>query len=181
MAIAVYPGSFDPLTIAHLEVARAAANQLQLERVDLAISRRTLGKDHLDQRSVDARVAAIRRAAATRPWLGVVVTDASLIAEIAVGYDAVVMGADKWAQVLDPAWYGGDVTARDAALAALPRVAVAPRGDHPVPDALRLVVPDHISEVSATAVRRGRHEWAVEHGAVGQAGLIGGDGRSPQR
>jgi hypothetical protein len=162
VAIGVYPGSFDPLTIAHLEVARAAATQLHLERVDLAISRRTLGKDHLDEHSVAERVAAIRRATSSRPWLGVVVTDASLIAEIAAGYDAVVMGADKWAQVVDPAWYGHDVAARDAALASLPRVAVAPRAGHPVPDELRLDVPDHIAEVSATAVRDGRSDWAAE-------------------
>ena len=73
--------------------------QLDLERVDLAISRTTLGKAHLREHTVAQRVAAIERAAASRPWLGVVVLDASLVAEIAVGYDAVVMGADKWAQV----------------------------------------------------------------------------------
>ena len=37
------------------------------------------------------------------------------------------MGADKWAQVRDPAWYGDDPRRRDAALAALPRVLVVPR------------------------------------------------------
>jgi hypothetical protein len=93
--------------------------------------------------------------AATRPWLGVVVTEARLIADIASGYDAVVMGADKWAQVNDPAWYGGSVGARDAAVAALPRVLVAPRaGDRPTGVEL-LDLPDHLSEVSATAVRDG--------------------------
>jgi nicotinic acid mononucleotide adenylyltransferase len=162
MAIGVYPGSFDPLTIAHVEIARAAATQLRLERVDLAVSRRTLGKDHLDDTSVQARVDALRRAAGTRPWLGVVVTDASLIAEIAAGYDVVVMGADKWAQVVDPAWYGHDDAARDAAVASLPRIAVAPRGGLAVPDELRLDVPEHLAEVSATAVRAGRRDWAAE-------------------
>jgi hypothetical protein len=162
MSIGVYPGSFDPLTIAHLEVARAAATQLRLERIDLAISRRTLGKDHLDDASVHTRVEAVRRAASTRPWLGVVVTDASLISEIAAGYDAVVMGADKWAQVVDPAWYGHDESVRDAAVAALPRVAVAPRGGLHVPEELRLDVPEHIAAISATAVRDGRTDWAAE-------------------
>lgn len=162
MAIGVYPGSFDPLTIAHLTVAECAVRQLDLERVDLAISRTTLGKAHLREHTVAQRLAAIERAAASRPWLGVVLLDASLVAEIAVGYDAVVMGADKWAQVIDPEWYGGDPAARDAAVAALPRVAVAPRGALDVPPELRLEVPDHIGEVSATAVREGRGEWAAE-------------------
>jgi hypothetical protein len=31
-----------------------------------------------------------------------------------------------------------------------------------VPDDLRLVVPDHIADVSATAVREGRTDWAAE-------------------
>ena len=118
MAVGVYPGSFDPLTVAHLTVAHCAVRQLELERIDLAISRSALGKAHLGADTLADRVAAIERAAASRPWLGVVVLDASLVADIASGYDAVVMGADKWAQVVDAAWYGDDPAARDAALAA---------------------------------------------------------------
>ena len=34
-----------------------------------------------------------------------VVTDRVHLADIAAGYDALVLGADKWAQVLDPAFY----------------------------------------------------------------------------
>jgi nicotinic acid mononucleotide adenylyltransferase len=161
VSIGVYPGSFDPLTIAHLTIAHCAVEQLGLSRIDLAISRRTLGKDHLGAHSIERRQLAIERAAQTRPWLGVVVVDVSLVAEIARGYDAVVMGADKWAQVTDPAWYGGDPVARDAAVAALPRVAVAPRGGIAVPAGLLLDVPAHLAEVSASAVRNGRTDWAA--------------------
>ena len=162
MSVGVYPGSFDPLTVAHLTVAQCAVRQLELDRIDLAISRATLGKAHLGDHTLADRVAAIERAARTRPWLGVVVLDASLVADIAAGYDAVVMGADKWAQVVDPAWYGHDPAARDAAIAALPRVAVAPRAGLTVPDELRLDVPTDIGEISATAVRAGRTDWAAE-------------------
>lgn len=162
VTVGVYPGSFDPLTIAHLAIARAAVDQLGLERVDLAISRDALGKAHLGEHTVAARVEAIERAAATRPWLGVVVVDSRLVADIAAGYDAVVMGADKWAQVIDPGWYGGSEAARDAAVASLPRVAVAPRHGVEVPAALLLDVPDHLAEVSATAVRDGRLDWAAD-------------------
>ena len=84
--------------------------------------------------SVPEKVVAVLEAvASSRPWLGVAVTEARLIADIAARYDVVVLGADKWAQVLDPAWYGGSTEARDEALARLPRVLVAPRaGDHPL-------------------------------------------------
>jgi hypothetical protein len=157
--VGVYPGSFDPLTVAHLAIAEIAVEHLGLDRLELAISHGALGKEHLDDDSIAERTAAIERAAETRPWLGVVVVHTRLIAEIAAGYDAVVMGADKWAQVNDPAWYGGDVRLRDRAVAALPRIGIAPRGDWPVPDTLRLPVPEHLSEVSATAVRDGRHDW----------------------
>ena len=104
---------------------------------------------------------AIRRAAGERPWLGVVVVDEQLVAEIAQGYEVVLMGADKWAQVNDAAWYGGDATRRDRALERLPRVAVAPRGGIDVPRQLLLDVPEHLAEVSASEVRRGRWDWAA--------------------
>jgi hypothetical protein len=87
------------------------------------------------------------------------------------------MGADKWAQVLDPAWYGGSVAARDAAVARLPRVLVAPRaGVYPTGVEL-LDVPAHLHEVSATRVRTGGAPdwllpealaWAERTGAWGQ-------------
>jgi hypothetical protein len=159
--VGVYPGSFDPLTIAHLAVAESAVAHLGLDRIDLALSRGALGKPHLGDDTIDRRVEGIRLVTASRPWLDVVVVDARLVADVAEGYDAVVMGADKWAQVVDPAWYGGDESARDRAVSRLPRVAVAPRRGFDVPADLRLPVPDHVAEVSASAVRAGRTEWAA--------------------
>ncbi len=155
MPIGCYPGSFNPPTIAHLAVAEAALRHAGLDRVDLVLSLVALGKEEVEAPSVDERRAVLTQVAATRPWLGVAVTDRRLIADVAAGYDAVIMGADKWAQVLDPRWYGGSAEARDAAIARLPRVLVAPRaGDRPRGVEL-LDVPDHLGEVSATAVRSG--------------------------
>ena len=153
----VYPGSFDPPTIAHVAIAEAARAAGALAALDLAISRLALGKDATAQRPLASRLAALERLTDARPWLHVVVTDAQLIADIAAGYDVVVMGADKWAQVRDPAWYGDDVRARDRALARLPRVLVAPRAGFDVVDAEVLVVPEHLGEVSSTAARSGEH------------------------
>ena len=85
--------------------------------LDFAISRVALGKE--DRADVERRQRALERIAAERPELGVVVTDAQLIADVAAGYDVVVMGADKWAQVNDPAWYRvGRRTGRGARAAA---------------------------------------------------------------
>jgi len=157
----VYPGSFDPPTIAHLAIAEAAVHAAELDRLDLAISREALGKDAQAQRPLEARLGAVERLAASRAWLGVVVTDAQLIADIAAGYDAVVMGADKWAQVRDPAWYGDDAAARDDALARLPRVLVAPRPGFAVVGAEVLELPADLGEVSSTAARAGGHHLIV--------------------
>ena len=153
----VYPGSFDPLTVAHLAIADAAARLVPLDTLDLAISRVALGKEHGAHSSIGARIEAIARAARTRPWLAATATDARLIADIARGYDVVVMGADKWAQVRDPAWYGSDTAARDAALAALPRVLVAPRPGFEVSGADVLAIPDGLGAVSSSRARAGEH------------------------
>lgn len=97
------------------------------------------------------------------------VTDSRLIADIADGYDVVVLGADKWAQVRDPAWYGGSVPERDAALRRLPRIMVAPRaGDHP--DGVELLdVTEDLHPVSASAIRAGQaaaRTWMLPEAAA---------------
>lgn len=126
--VGVFPGSFDPPTSAHLAIARAAVDRAGLVRLDLSISRVALGKEHVVVPSLADRIRVLEDVAATRPWLGVRVTDDRLIVDVAAGYDVVVLGADKWAQVRDPAWYPS-TAARDAALAELPHVLVVPRAD----------------------------------------------------
>jgi len=166
----VYPGSFDPPTIAHLHLAERAREQLGLVRVDLVISHGTLGKDDAALTPIDERVVTLRHLGVDRPWLRAGTTPLRLLADIAEPYDAVVLGADKWHQLLDPSWYGGP-DERDRALRRLPTVALAARppwplpGEHPSaepPEGVVVVVldtdPAH-HHVSATAVREGRHEW----------------------
>ena len=162
--VGCYPGSFNPPTVAHLAVAEAAVRQGRLARVDLVLSRVALGKEAVVEPTVDQRRVVLEAVATGRPWLGVAVTDARLIAEVAAGYDAVVMGADKWAQVLDPAWYGGSAAARDAAVTSLPRVLVAPRAGV-VPNGVEVLdLPADLHGVSASAVRSaaaGAADWLV--------------------
>jgi hypothetical protein len=166
MPFGVYPGSFNPPTVAHLAIARAALDQCGLERVDLVLSRDALGKDHRELVAVEDRYEVLVALTERHPWLGVRIADERLIADLAEGYDVVVLGGDKWAQVIDPSWYGGDADARDAVVDRLPTVACAPRPGHPVPagDVARAVVlriDEAHGEVSATAVRDGRVGWMV--------------------
>jgi hypothetical protein len=131
--------------------------------VDLVVSRVALAKEGVNRPRLEDRVAVLEAAAASRPWLGVVVTDEQLIADVAAGYDVVVMGADKWAQVLDPAFYGGSAEARDAAVRRLPVVAVAPRPPYEVPDGVVALDVNH--DASSSAVREGRTDWMANEAA----------------
>lgn len=160
--IGVYPGSFNPPTRAHVEIALTAREAHGLVRVDLAISAVALGKADVSRPTIEERVAVVQASIEQIDGLGLVITEAQLIADIAHGYDLVVMGADKWSQVNDPAWYDHDHDARDDALARLPDLALAPRPPHDIPDEHRLPVAEDLLEISSTAARAGRVEWMTE-------------------
>lgn len=153
--IGVYPGSFNPPTRAHLEIALAAVSQHCLKRLDFALSLRPLGKAGVDVPSFAHRLEVVEQSLWDHESLAVVVTEEQLIADIADGYDVVVMGADKWRQVNDPRWYNDDTQARDRAVSRLPTVALAPRPPHVIPPELQLPVPDDLLEISSTAARAG--------------------------
>lgn len=166
-----YPGSFNPPTLAHLAIAEAAREAAALDRVDLVVSRVALAKEHVVVPAFDDRIAVLRNLVKARSsWLGLVVTDDQLLVDVSCGYDVLILGADKWAQVLDPSFYGGSESARDAAVASLPPVAVAPRPGHEhvevPPGATVLDLPPDLRPASSTAVREGRHDWMAPEAAA---------------
>jgi hypothetical protein len=157
--VGVYPGTFNPPTIAHVAIAAAAREQRALDRVVLALSRLPINKEHVDRPIFEHRVDVVRAVCSNHRWLDVEITDARLLVDIADGYDVLVMGADKWAQVNDPAYYGDDPAARDAAVAALPTLAIAPRPPFPVPPEHSLIVDAAFIAVSSSDARDGNTEW----------------------
>ena len=156
----VYPGSFDPPTIAHLGIAVMSRRAAELDRIDLVVSRNALAKEDAAHAPFDVRIAVIEASIAHAPWLNLIVTDDQLVADIAKGYQAVLMGADKWHQINDVGFYDNE-EARDAAIASLPQVVGPNRPDcPPLPDsALVLDLPKKLIEVSSSAARSGRSEW----------------------
>ena len=72
-------------------------------------------------------IEVLRASCAAIDGLGVVVSRLQLIADLADGYDVVIIGADKWHQIHDVQFYGGSLAHRDSAIARLPAVAIAPR------------------------------------------------------
>ena len=161
----VYPGTFNPPTIGHLAICEAAITRHGLTALDLVVSRRPLAKDVQDRPTLDERVRVIEASVAHLGIVRVVVTDLRLIVDIADGYDVVVMGADKWHQVNDPVFYDSDAH-RDDAIGRLPTVAVATRGDDPVPAEHMLVVPGHVDQVSSSGARAGRIDWMTPAAAA---------------
>ncbi|NNE94835.1 MAG: hypothetical protein HKN24_02290 [Acidimicrobiales bacterium] len=141
--------------MAHLDLSEAVREQRHVDMVVWTLSTDALGKRAQAGPTVEQRRAVLEEIARDYPWLEVQVTDAQLISDIAIGFDVVVMGADKWDQINDPIWYPS-ATARDEAIAALPEVAVAPRPPHPLPSehAVRF---ENNELVSSTAARAGAH------------------------
>jgi len=152
----VFPGTFNPPTVAHLAIAERTVELHGLERVDLAVSRRPLGKASADRPTFEERIEVLTSIGRRLGWLGVVVSDRQLIADLAEGYDLVIMGADKWQQIHELQFYNGSPADRDAALGRLPEVVVAPRADLDVPGDLRIDLDPAHRDVSSTLARQGR-------------------------
>jgi len=170
--VGCYPGSFNPLTLAHLALAEAAVSTCRLDRVDLVVSRVPLAKEHVDRPSLEDRLSVLAEAVEARqPWLGLVVSERQLLVDLAAGYDVLVMGTDKWSQIRDAAFYGDSATERDAALARLPQLAIAHRPGTPLvdPGSLRVTIlrlPRAVADVSSTAARAGRRSWMAPEGGA---------------
>ena len=157
--IGAFPGSFNPPTLAHLAIALAAIAQHHLDRVDLVVSEVALAKAPVIHPLLAHRIEVLRASCIELDALGVVVTRHQLVADLSDGYDVVIIGADKWHQIHDPQFYGASPVRRDAALARLPTVAIAPRPPLEIPSALALDLPAEYHPMSSTGARSGRREW----------------------
>ena len=172
----VFPGSFDPPTIAHIAIARAALVQCACDSITFVLSVGALGKQDRDA-TVGHRHAALTALFVSDDRFRVATTSARLIAEIAEGFDVVVLGADKWEQVNDPVWYDDGEIGRDRALGALPDVAVVPRPPITVltrPQLVQMMTildlddATTLAEVSSTGARADRHDWIARGPATGR-------------
>ena len=149
----VFPGSFNPPTRAHIAISEAAMRQHRLDVLVWSVSRVALAKEDVQRPRLGDRLSVLEEVAAHLDWLEIAVTDAQLLSDISADFDVIVMGADKWRQIHDPVFYGGDQTRRDAAIDALPTVAIAARPPFDCPAELALALPDWVAKVSSTAAR----------------------------
>ncbi|MDG1198334.1 MAG: hypothetical protein P8O86_09990 [Actinomycetota bacterium] len=152
----IYPGSFNPPTSAHIEISEAARETHQLKKVVWSISRISLTKENVTIPVFEDRILVLQEVASNIAWLDIQVTDKQLLADIAKGYDVLIMGADKWHQIHDPKFYSDDLQKRDDAINSLPKVAVAPRSSLEVPSEIALKVPETVTNVSSSMARNGQ-------------------------
>lgn len=123
-AIGILAGSFDPLTNAHLALARAALDHGGVDAVYFALSRHTVNKESR-QRPTDAdRALVLREWLRGQPRHGLLLFNRGLYADQALAARAAfpeattircIVGYDKAKQIFDPRYY----TDRDAALRTL--------------------------------------------------------------
>jgi len=170
VSLGCYPGSFNPPTVAHLAIVDGILERGMVERVDLVLSRVALGKEDVDRPLFEDRIAVVSAVTAARPGVRVVATDLQLLTDIAQGYDLLVVGADKWAQVLDPRFYGGSTTSRDRAVAGLPPLLVVSRPGYKLtdlpPHATLLDLPATVASASSTAARSSEMSWMATEAAA---------------
>lgn len=177
--VGVLPGSFNPPTAAHLELARAARRRFELDTVAFSLSSVIVDKERVEGLCREDRLLLLALLTADDPWAAVVVVNRGLYSEQAPGFrtcfgvDAdlrFIVGMDKVLQIFDPRYYED----RDAALdtlfahvrliaanredwgdealrALLDRSENAPYRDRVQP----LTLPPHLRDQSSSAVRRG--------------------------
>ena len=158
---AVYPGSFNPPTVGHIAIVNSAIRRFSISEIHLAISTIALGKEKLAVPSVADRIEILERSLSQFPEASVLETRKQLIADIAEGYDLVILGADKWAQLHDLSFYRNQTHMAEC-LRRLPKLAVAPRNNIEVPQEILLAVPEEINSVSSSQVREGKFEWMTK-------------------
>jgi nicotinic acid mononucleotide adenylyltransferase len=119
--VGILCGSFNPLTLAHTELAAAARAMLQLDCVLLTVAKVTVDKEHVVGLGLEDRLLLLLRYAQRHPPAGVALVNRGLYFEQARAFRSLlggqaalyfVVGMDKLVQILDPRYYQD----RDAAL-----------------------------------------------------------------
>jgi nicotinic acid mononucleotide adenylyltransferase len=155
-------GTFNPFTRAHAALA-VAGRRAGCQLVVLAMAPVSLAKEGLERAHPVDRLDWVAAWARRHPWAVVAVASSPLLVDMAEalgeatgGEVALLVGADKAAQLAEPRWYDDPA----AALGRLDRAAsllVAERAGHPTPTlplrATPLPTPPWVPERSATQAR----------------------------
>jgi nicotinic acid mononucleotide adenylyltransferase len=175
--VGILCGSFNPLTLAHSELALHACQTFALDYVFFTLAKVTVDKEQVSGMSLEDRLLLLSLYAERHEKVGVVLVNRGLYFEQAAAFQALfgshvqlsfLIGMDKLLQIFDPRYYQD----RDAALRQLFSLAslmVANRGDMERESFDQLLdrpenrsykssvrffaLPQDLADLSATAVR----------------------------
>jgi len=175
--IGVLCGSFNPLTLAHTELADQACLTFQLDQLLFTLAKVTVNKEHVIGLGLADRLLLLLLYTQQRPKTGVALVNRGLYVEQAQAFRAVfgqqitlffIVGMDKLIQILDARYYQDRETAL-AQLFSLTSLVVANRGEmgrRAFDDLLNqpanrpyqadvhfLALPESVGNLSSTAVR----------------------------
>jgi nicotinamide-nucleotide adenylyltransferase len=110
----ILSGSFNPPTIAHLELARRAKESFSLDRIFFTLSPVTVDKERIEGLMLEDRLLLLELLADELGWAGVAIVNRGLYFEQAQAFRSmlgksarisVVAGMDKLIQIFDPRYY----------------------------------------------------------------------------
>ncbi|MGC8465453.1 MAG: hypothetical protein ACP5O0_05935 [Acidimicrobiales bacterium] len=158
MTVAVFPGSFNPPTLAHRAIVDSVLSSKRIDRVDLTLSHDALNKPRHTQASLGTRCDLLVQVFDDEPRCRIVLTSERLLADIARDYDYLVLGADKALQLHDPIYYSSLEEMRDK-LARLPELIVFDRDQYQTMNSdTHWSLPESLRLASSTKVRAGSWE-----------------------
>ncbi len=188
--VGILPGSFNPPTIAHADLAGAARRRFELDCVVYSLSSVTVDKERVEGLCREDRLLLLSLLARDHPWLAVAVVNRGLYSEQAPAFQArfgagadlrFIVGMDKVLQIFDPKYYDDRDRALDALFAHV-RLVAANREDWgaaelqalldqpaniPYRDRVEpLELAVHLRDQSSSAVRRAVEEGASRDGDV---------------
>lgn len=142
--VGILPGSFNPLTLSHIELARRAKKTFRLDEVVLSISKVTVDKETVTKPSLEERLFGLKICAGEFHY-SVALASHGLLPEQAMGLrdfygdktrSFFLIGYDKLPQIFDPKYYRDRSASLDLFFS-LTRLIVANRGEEPL---------DHITD-----------------------------------
>lgn len=113
-SIGILSGSFNPPTLAHMELVRRAKESFQLDRVFFTISRITIDKEKVGGLILEDRLLLLSLLAESLGWASVAVVNKGLYFEQARAFRSLlgegaeiyfIVGMDKVIQIFDPYYY----------------------------------------------------------------------------
>jgi len=122
--VGILSGAFNPLTLAHIELARCAKDRFQLDHVLFTLSRITIDKEKVEGLSQEDRMLLLSLIAKELGWAAVAAVNKGLYFEQAKAFRSLlgnkasiffVVGMDKVIQIFDARYYHD----RDTALKGL--------------------------------------------------------------